>query len=283
MSNIHSTADLRQLQTWFATVIRRPLDGDGIQKIGTTGGAIATEVAPIILPNNDLNATERIEIYNQQYWYRLIAIMQDEFPVLRHVLKIDSFNELAISYLEAYPSESYTLNHLCDRFPQFISEHYTELNKELVEEIAAFEYAYIRAFDAPNETPFSPNELTPEAVSNLEKLPLTLQQSAFLFALSHDLVAYRDAVWDDDEEEIFPTLVRKENYVCIHRRHNAVVEAPLSAAEFKLLQQFREPCSIKKALEISEGTLNKNDLGQLQHWFKRWVDLGFFAMPSAKN
>ncbi len=279
MNKIQSADDLKNLQTWFAAILQKPLVNGDMNRDALKDAQLFEAIDQTILPNAHLASDERIEIYNQQYWFRLVGIMQDEFPVLRHLLKIDTFNALCIEYLKKYPSESYTLNHLCDRFPAFVHAHYKELNAPMICEAADLEYAYIRSFDAINQEALNPEELRPEQIAHLEDLPLSLQESVFLFELSADFVSYRDAVWDDDAEAIFPTLQRVKNYQAIYRRRNSVSEAALERPEFILLKEFKRPCSISQAIERVASKLDSSDLEKLQNWFKRWVELGLFVMP----
>lgn len=277
MNKIKSSADLDELQGFFASVITRPLNENEINKDGIRSKTIQEDVEVLILPNKDLNPVERIQIYNQQYWYRLISIMQEEYPALRHILKIDVFNELVISFLQKHPSEFYSLNHLSDHFPSFLREFYKENDRNKILDLVDFEYAYIRAFDLKNEDVLIPSELTAEEQANLERKPIRLQNTVALFEHDYDFLSYRDEVYHDDDEEIFPTLVRKRNFNCVYRRHNSVLDEILSESEFILLSQFKEDISIATALENVQEKLSEEDFTKIQSWFQKWVDLGLFA------
>ena len=68
-----------------------------------------------IKPNDRLTSLERIEIYNKQYWFRLIDCLYDDYPGLLGVLGKRRFNAMGRAYLEAHPSRSYTLRNLGSR------------------------------------------------------------------------------------------------------------------------------------------------------------------------
>ncbi|MGC3989032.1 MAG: putative DNA-binding domain-containing protein [Chthoniobacteraceae bacterium] len=80
-TKIESVADLANLQRALAGALFRPLtESDGMQR------ANAQTAAAIITPNDRLTAFERLEIYNRQYWFRLLDCLYDDFPGLRAVL-----------------------------------------------------------------------------------------------------------------------------------------------------------------------------------------------------
>ena len=66
----------------------------------------------IIKPNDRLTSFERLEIYNRQYWFRLMAGFAEDFPGLHAVLGGRRFDAMAKAYLIDCPSQSFTLRNL---------------------------------------------------------------------------------------------------------------------------------------------------------------------------
>ena len=58
------------------------------------------------------SSVDRLAIYRGPITPRLLECLQAEFPVLATALGEELFNEFAFAYLQAYPSRSYTLDHL---------------------------------------------------------------------------------------------------------------------------------------------------------------------------
>src|SRR5690606_30140585 len=69
---------------------------------------------------NGLDGRARLEVYNRQYWFRLVAIMQEEYPCAVHLLGLDAFNAWVVRYLMAYPPASPYLADLDAGFPAFV-------------------------------------------------------------------------------------------------------------------------------------------------------------------
>ena len=94
-------AEYKQLQRNAAAVIMRRLNPDNnTQKKWIDGRPTAQFVEQFIKPNDRLTSLERIEIYNRQYWFRIIDGMYDDFPGLRAVIGDSKFNKLVIEYLD---------------------------------------------------------------------------------------------------------------------------------------------------------------------------------------
>ena len=55
---------------------------------------------------------ERLEIYNRQYWYRVLGALAEDFPRLRAVIGGRAFEAMSIAYLSEHPSRSFSLRNL---------------------------------------------------------------------------------------------------------------------------------------------------------------------------
>jgi len=61
-----------------------------------------------IKPNDRLTSFERLEIYNRQYWFRVLGSMAEDFPGLRAILGQWRFDDMCRAYLAERPSRSFT-------------------------------------------------------------------------------------------------------------------------------------------------------------------------------
>ncbi len=83
-----------------------------------------TDVAEsFIAPNSRLTAFERLEIYNRQYWFRVLGALAEDFPALRAVVGGARFEALSIAYLTEHPSRSFTLRNLGSKLPAWLADH----------------------------------------------------------------------------------------------------------------------------------------------------------------
>jgi hypothetical protein len=117
--------NLDAIQRWMQTVIMNPhgvhagVESDDARRAIDVG---ADAVEGVVTRSRSLTALERLDIYHRAYFARLVECLRDEFPVMLHALGEDAFGAFALDYLQRYPSQSYTLNHLGTRFPQYLAE-----------------------------------------------------------------------------------------------------------------------------------------------------------------
>ncbi len=115
---------LLELQRRMAEDVRRPLTADfEMQETTDDGASVGAIAASYISPNNRLSSFERLEIYNRQYWFRLISAVSEDFPTLNALLGPKRFDSLILAYLNENPSTSWTLRDLGAKLPRFLDAH----------------------------------------------------------------------------------------------------------------------------------------------------------------
>jgi hypothetical protein len=149
--------NLLELQRRMAEDVRRPLTPDyEMQRIADDGRPTADIAASYISPNNRLTSFERLEIYNRQYWFRLITAVSEDYPTLNAVLGPNRFDALVLAYLGEHPSTSWTLRDLGAKLPAFLEGHpeFGGRRHRLALDVANLELAYVDAFDGETARSF---------------------------------------------------------------------------------------------------------------------------------
>ncbi|GAT34571.1 putative DNA-binding domain-containing protein [Terrimicrobium sacchariphilum] len=176
---------LASLQREVARIIMSPLTKADRMRTRQPGGAnTAALVEDFIKPNDRLTSFERLEIYNRQYWFRLLDCLYEDYPGLCALLGQPRFHRLLIAYLTRYPSASPDLRHLGQRLPAFIAESpaHTAPYQAVALDMARLEHAQSHAFDAAERRPITTRQL---AAATPETLRLDLQPHATLLALRY--------------------------------------------------------------------------------------------------
>ena len=115
---------LLELQRTMARAVMQPLTpSERMQKKAPDGKSMRAYAGRFIKPNDRLTSFERLEIYNRQYWLRLLASMMEDFPGLRSVLGARRFEAMCKAYLVDCPSRSFTLRNLGSRLEAWLREH----------------------------------------------------------------------------------------------------------------------------------------------------------------
>ncbi len=117
--------DLDRIQRWMQSVLMHP--GGVAEGVASAAAREHLEIGPeeieqVVTPSRALTAMDRLSIYGNAYYARLLECMRDEFPVLAHALGEELFDAFAVGYLQKYPSRSYTLNDLATSFPRYLAE-----------------------------------------------------------------------------------------------------------------------------------------------------------------
>jgi hypothetical protein len=294
-------AELRELQRLALSTIRHPLSRTGrTQSRWSDGRPMRQVAAEFITPNDRLTSVERLEIYNKQYWFRLLDCLWDDYPGLRTILGDKRFEKLRIAYLDRYPSHSYTLRNLGSRLEQFIRER-PELvapHETMCIDMARFEWAQVVAFDSEARPPLTVDDLLgrdPAALRlglqpHLTLLAMDYPLDDFVLAVKKKDAAMRteasNAVEAEPRASRRPRRVRlpkpRKVFLAVHRHDNALYYKRLEPAAYRILAALRDGATLAEActaaLESNE-TPGDDVAARIQDWFTTWTELGWFCRP----
>ena len=287
--------ELQDLQRLTASVIMQPLaNGFKSRSTFTDGRANAVVAAEFIKANDRLKPFERIAIYNKQYWYRLIDILYDDYPGLLAILGRLKFNRLLMAYLQQYPSRSFTLRNLGENIGPFIEEHpeFVPVKKlQLAQEMAAFEWAQVIAFDEPGPPPLTVDDLLGK---DPLKLKLGVQPYITLLHLHWPLDDFTvqlkrsslrgeasnavDAPSTKPAKKSVELPKREEIFVAVHRLNNDLYYKRLDRHSYSILSFLRAGKTLAAAVAetIEESDASPEWTSQIQGWFKNWTEMGWF-------
>jgi hypothetical protein len=117
---------LAELQKWFGSSIsqRLPEEYPG-NPLAVSRPELQAVADAHLKGKGGLSGFSRLGIYNQQYWFRLISIMQSEYTCTVHLMGLSTFNLWVIRFLEMHPPSSPYLAQLDAAFPAFLEANYT--------------------------------------------------------------------------------------------------------------------------------------------------------------
>jgi hypothetical protein len=288
---------LAALQRTMARAVMQPLTStERMQNTAPDGKSMRAYASRFIKPNDRLSSFERLEIYNRQYWFRLLSSMIEDFPGLRAVLGDRKFEAMSKAYLVDCPSQSFTLRNLGARLETWLRKHpkWAGPKQELAIDIARLEWADIEAFDGKAEPPLRPEELGADAGPDLR---LKLQPYISLLDLKYPVDDLLLEVRKEDEDTDFAsnafqekhkrkrvTAVAKlkpaEIFLAVHRVEDSVYFRRIEREEFVILSSLRAGKTLGKAIEAAFRK-NRIPAGEraesVQKWFQNWAALGWFC------
>src|SRR5260370_2014325 len=132
-----------------------------MRRTAPCGGSMSTYAAQFIKPNDRLTSFERLEIYNRQYWFRLLSSMIEDFSGLQAILGSQRFESMCKAYLTECPSRSFTIRNLGAHLEKWLRQNpsWARDRRVLALDMVRLDWADIEAFDGPAKPPLPPYAL----------------------------------------------------------------------------------------------------------------------------
>lgn len=289
MTMTSSAQALEQVQNWMQAVIMHPdgvVAGIGSEPARRQIDVAAEEVEQVVRRSRSQSSIERLQIYANAYYARLLECLREEFPALVHALGQETFDGFAFGYLQEYPSQSYTLANLGRHFPRFLAETRPADTAgeedgptwpELLIDMATVERIYSEVFDGPGIEGgriLQAEDLSgirPEQWPEARLIPVPCLR---LLSLRYPVHDYVSAVRHQTEAvlpEPSPTCL------VITRREYVVRRSTVSPTEYQLLKALVAGETVGRAIEHAAETAESDTLAANLHgWFRDWAAAAYF-------
>jgi len=278
--------NLDQIQRAMFNAVRQPLTpGEHMRAKSLEGRSLRDAANQIIKPNDRLTSFERLEIYNRQYWFRVISSMADDFDGLRAILGEKQFQKLVIAYLIDHPSTSFTLRNLGSKLEAWLNHHREHVPglEDLAIDMVKLEWAEVEAFDGE-----ACPKVTAEDLAQLGPDPtLRLQPYLRLLELNypiHDLLLKLRERRRDDDDRVRRVQSRslpkpRQTFLVVHRLDNSVYFKDVDAQAFAILSTLHHGSTVSSAIDAANWTGHSEDeIGvAIRDYFANWASLGWFC------
>jgi hypothetical protein len=147
----------------------------GLDTLVRDGRAVDGALEEMIAGDERLPAADRLDIYANMYFFRLLDCLREDYPRLAAALGEDRFHNLATDYLLAHPSENPSLRYLGRRLPEFLPGHALAKESECLVDLARLEWTRADLFDAADARPLTREDLarlSQEAAGDLALRPV---------------------------------------------------------------------------------------------------------------
>ncbi len=273
---------LEQLQTWFGKAISTPLpEAYPANPLALSAPELETKAEVLVRGKGGLDGFGRLGIYNQQYWFRLISIMQSDYTCAIHIMGLRNFNHWAVRYLEAHPPASPFLADLDAAFPAYLEANYQGLDRAPLLQAIAYERALSKAFDAGDGRILG--AAGNAAPADLLSARLTLAPHLTPLRVDWDFADFRGRCLTDDSLELAFELTPGTDHLVIFRDVDLdILKLSVPPAALAVLGEFREPTTLTHAFGRLEGKLSDQDQAALEAglsgWFRDWVARGWLCL-----
>ena len=276
---------LLETQRRMASVVMRPMTRS--ERMRKHSSSIADE---LMKPNDRLTSFERLEIYNRQYWFRVLHSMAEDFPGVRAIVGAKQFRRMSEAYLAECPSQSFTLRNLGSQLASWLQANPQWLgrNPQLVLDMVALEWAHIEAFDGLQRPVVTAEELLHAGA----ELKLQVQPYVSLLELHYPVDDLLLAVREKKRTgKIVSSMLNSASaqhadiFVAVHRVDYSVHYKRLEREAFRLLVALKNGSDLQQAIEAAFADAEGNEEQQahdLKEWFGGWQSLGWFCTNPQK-
>ena len=286
--------DLDVVQRWFQAVVSHPsgvaegVDSNQAQELIRLK---RDELEKVVRSTRNFGASERLSVYANAYYARLLECLGESFPVLKYALGEETFNEFAFGYLQAHPSRSYTLNRLGDDFARHLDETRPSSSgteplgpdwPDFLIDLARLEWTIGQVFDGPGlerEDLLDSESFQVIAPEQWPQARLKLAVCLRLLQFSYPINDYYTEARRAKEGEEIPLPEPRRQFVAISRRQYVVRRYELSEAQYRLLESLQSGQPIGRAIESAAESMDADDeelAASLKNWFHDWAAEGFF-------
>lgn len=219
--------------------------------------------------HHKITAEERVGAYNAQYWYRLLSILQEDFPLTAQLMGLWHFNQVATDYLVRHPSSHFDLTQISLHFTEYFLQTQSELH---LTQAVQIDIAYHQAF-------LSPSPISWDGMNEDSTKTLLWNQHFQVIHESFELIKQRQDLDSNNEKQI-PIPHAGERYWVIFRNQTQIHTLEIEADFYRLIQFLRDGLSLDDSLhnlglefdaqELAEKIPNWFQLGRQYQWWYGW-------------
>lgn len=274
-----SLPELQRWMRWVLTypagageVVRRPRGKAPLPRHWSRG-AEPKRCLPVIGQSPEVSQGERLAIYGDGYFIRIIGVLATHYVCVRNVIGEHEFDHhLMRGYLVKHPSTHKCIDNVGDHFPDYLARRPEAKKFPFLVDLARLEWAYHEAFYADERPPLDRGRLAAVALDQWNGARVTLDPSVKLLDLKFSVVPLwrADGQWTGAK---LKRIRREASPVLVYRRSDGQVRvAEETPAAFELLRAFQAGRPFGPALRASiRRGLTPQRVMKL---FDEWAGLG---------
>jgi hypothetical protein len=269
-----SLRELQDLLYRLITAPERAAPGQSDERGLPPGG-----VEALVRGDDQLSAIERIGIYADAYFFRLLDCLSEEFPATLAVLEADNFAALARGYLLMYPPTEPSILSAGRYLADFVGNHPFAERWPFIAELARLERAVLDVFHAPDALALDVAAL--RAVPS-EEWPAVKLRTHPAVEIVHCEWRIADVLQAVEEGRKWNDPPREEASVLVWRQNALVYYRNLEPLERDAVVSVAEGASFAAICEaVAAGAEETNHVALIGRLMARWLADGIIAATGA--
>lgn len=270
---------LKELQNLLYRLITAPsgvAEGLAAERALPEGG-----LAAIVRGDERLSSEERVDIYANMYFYRLLEVLREDYPATARVLGDVNFHNLITGYLLEYrptePSVMWAGRHLAD----FLRDHPLRAEFPFASDLAMLERATIDVFCAADEMPLVLSRMHAIAPERWALVRMRRIAASAILAVEWKVTAVLRAVQESRQWE---RPAHEPGRVLVWRRNSRVLYRDLEPGEADALAMLQRTVPFGKVCELLAGGLPEHEAAaRISRTIAQWLSDGLLVTPERKT
>ncbi|HVB79234.1 MAG TPA: DNA-binding domain-containing protein [Candidatus Binataceae bacterium] len=243
----------------------------------------------VIESDDRLSAVERLEIYANAYFYRILDCLKEDFPATLAIVGGDNFHNLVTGYLIEYPPTEPSISYAGRYLAEFLLHHPMRAMRErwpFIAELARLERALTEVFHAAEAEPLNADAMRSVAPDDWPTIAMR----------THPALAIVDCQWRVDEllrkvetaasETDQPRDAARAAVSVLVWRHNSKVHyRALERPERAALEVASAGASFAAICEAVAAACAEDDsiapVALINRLLARWIDEGLLVLAGA--
>jgi hypothetical protein len=227
-----------------------------------------------------LSAAERLDIYANMYFYRLLDALKEDFPRVLAAIGADRFHNLVTDYLLQHPPRHPSLRYLGERFPAAVAGHRLNVDHPYLADLARLEWDRVEMFDAPDASPMTRERLAGLSQERAGEARFTLVPACRVRRFDYDVARIWRELKDESADagtsgergrtRVTRLRIWRQEFVVYHR---AIDEDEAGSLELIAAgQPFERICQ-----QLSAGRSPESATQRIGSMMQSWIDDGILA------
>jgi hypothetical protein len=264
---------LRDVQARFYDLVTAP---EGVAKTLADRGESDGALAPMIAGDARLSAVDRLDVYANMYFYRLLDVLRDDYAKVAAAVGEGAFHNLVTDYLLACRPAHASINRAGDRLPQFLVDHAVSRERPWLPALARMERTYNELFDGPDADVLSLDDV--RALPPAELMSLVLAPIPCHRLVTHDFAI--DELWFALEEGVPESVAALPETLLVWRPELDVFHRAIPSDEAALLARVDGRTSLQALCEHVPAATIEEAAQQLFNTVARWLNDGLLMRGS---
>jgi hypothetical protein len=277
-----SKPSLAELQRWMRWVITEPRGiGEALSRPWTLDPSLAQRYKEpdrqlqVIEQAAPLSTHDRLDVYANAYFYRLLESLAAHFVTVHRVLGEERFHDLVAHYLMRFPSNSPNIGDLGEAFPGFIQESPHSKSIPFLYELAMLERAIMECLFTNHLPPLDVRSIPTKSEEEWATARFVLDPAIRLLSVQWSV----DQLWKYREQpeplELPAFRESSPRHLLLYRDDNWVNVTVMDIDPWKALHMLRSGMSLGAVCDALSKQWNQGPESlPVMEWFSSWVATG---------